>query len=127
MDNLQTTSLHCGYNAWNRERCDDSGNANSSRPFRLKLTIKQVSLARQHNIPFLGTGGRHGYSTTLGNLQGGLAIDLSKLKSITIDKRAATVTIGPGVRFEDIFEPLFQAGYMLRRWPYCTNLTCKGI
>ncbi|KAI1120194.1 Glucooligosaccharide oxidase [Nemania abortiva] len=85
----------------------------SITPGTEKDVMTAVGLASQHNIPFLGTGGRHGYSTTLGDLQGGLAIDLSKLNSVAVNKRAGTVTVGPGVRFADVFEPLFEAGYML--------------
>ncbi|KAK8018786.1 hypothetical protein PG991_007976 [Apiospora marii] len=73
-----------------------------------------VRLARDNGIPFLATGGRHGYATTLGKLQGGIAIDLSKLNSINIDKEAGTLTVGPGVHFGEIFGPVFDAGFMIR-------------
>lgn len=71
-------------------------------------------MAKQSKIPFLATGARHGYSTTLGQLQGGLAIDLSKLNSVQIDKDAAQLTIGPGVHFRDIFGPVYEAGFEIR-------------
>ncbi|RYC63463.1 hypothetical protein CHU98_g2747 [Xylaria longipes] len=77
-------------------------------------TEADVKLARQQHLPFLATGGRHGYSTTLGDLQGGLAIDLSKPNSIKIDKSAATLTIRPGVRFRDIFDPVYEAGFEIQ-------------
>ncbi|KAI1658575.1 FAD-binding domain-containing protein [Daldinia decipiens] len=72
-----------------------------------------VKVARAANIPFLATGGRHGYGTTLGNLQGGLAIDLSQLKAIEVDKAAGTVTVGAGVRIGDAMRPVYDAGYEL--------------
>lgn len=63
-------------------------------------------------------------------MQGGVAIDLSKLKTIKIDKKAATVTIGPGVLFGDIFDPLYNAGFQIRksRTNYAsTHLSCTLI
>ncbi|PSS06796.1 hypothetical protein M430DRAFT_111301 [Amorphotheca resinae ATCC 22711] len=76
--------------------------------------VQAVKLAKQSKIPFLATGARHGYSTTLGQLQGGLAIDLSKLNSVQIDKDAAQLTIGPGVHFRDIFGPVYEAGFEIQ-------------
>ncbi|KAI1778736.1 FAD-binding domain-containing protein [Hypoxylon cercidicola] len=55
-----------------------------------------VKTARAANVPFLATGGRHGYGSTLGSPQNGLAIDLSQLKCLDIDKMASTVTIAVG-------------------------------
>ncbi|KAK6956053.1 hypothetical protein Daesc_001323 [Daldinia eschscholtzii] len=74
---------------------------------------KIVKVARAANVPFLATGGRHGYGTSLGKLQGGLAIDLSKMKSIDIDKGAGTVTVGAGVQIGEAIRPVYEAGYEL--------------
>lgn len=46
-----------------------------------------------------------------------MAIDLAKLNSVRIDKAAATVTVGPGVHFGEIFDPIYQAGFELRMFP----------
>ncbi|KAI6086403.1 FAD-binding domain-containing protein [Hypoxylon rubiginosum] len=73
--------------------------------------IKVVKLATSHKIPFLATGGRHGYTTTLGNLQNGLAIDLSRLNSLALDTTAQTLTVGPGVTVGEVFDPLYNAGF----------------
>ncbi|KAK6957468.1 hypothetical protein Daesc_000254 [Daldinia eschscholtzii] len=73
--------------------------------------VKIVKIAKSLKIPFLATGGRHGYTTTLGDLHDGLAIDLSHFKSIHVDKSAQTVTVGPGVRVGEIFDPLYNAGF----------------
>ncbi|RBR19352.1 hypothetical protein FVER53590_08427 [Fusarium verticillioides] len=64
-----------------------------------------------HNIPFLATGARHGYTTTLGDLHDGLAIDLSHFKEFELDAAAKTLTVGPGVTVGEIFDPLFNAGF----------------
>ncbi|KAK8130695.1 hypothetical protein PG999_003075 [Apiospora kogelbergensis] len=82
-----------------------------------------VKLARQQKVPLLATGGRHGISTTLAKMQGGVAIDLSKLNSISIDKKAVTITVGPGVRFGDVYEPLYKAGFQIQTG----TATCPGM
>lgn len=74
------------------------------------LIHPQIKLAVSNNIPFLATSGRHGYSSRLGQLQNGLQIDLSNLNKIEVDAGADTVTVGPGVQFKDILEPLYAAG-----------------
>ncbi|KAK3936141.1 hypothetical protein QBC46DRAFT_461661 [Diplogelasinospora grovesii] len=72
---------------------------------------KAVKLARSNNFPFLGTGGRHSSSVTLGALQNGVAIDLSGLNSVSVDSAAATVTVGGGVRFGAVVDPVYEAGF----------------
>lgn len=69
-----------------------------------------------HNIAFLATGARHGYTTALGNLRSGLAIDLSLFKEFELDADAKTLTVGPGVTVGEIFDPLFNAGFDIREW-----------
>ncbi|OJI98007.1 hypothetical protein ASPVEDRAFT_49867 [Aspergillus versicolor CBS 583.65] len=76
--------------------------------------VTAVKLATAHNIPFLATGGRHGYSGTLGDLHDGLALDLSPLNSISINGSAGTLTVGPGVRVSEIYDPVFEAGYQIQ-------------
>ncbi|KAF4953187.1 hypothetical protein FGADI_6162 [Fusarium gaditjirri] len=72
---------------------------------------KIIKLATRHNVPFLATGARHGYTTTLGDLDNGLAIDLSHFKDFELDADAKTLTVGPGVTVGEIFDPLFNAGF----------------
>jgi FAD/FMN-containing dehydrogenase len=79
-----------------------------------KLILSQIKLATMHNIPFLATGTRHGYTTTLGELHNGLAIDLSHFKEFELDADAKTLTVGPGVTVGEIFDPLFSAGFEIR-------------
>ncbi|KAI1771739.1 hypothetical protein F4818DRAFT_428910 [Hypoxylon cercidicola] len=76
--------------------------------------VKIVKLATSKNIPFLATGGRHGYTTTYGRLQNGLAIDLSHFDSINVDTTARTVTVGPGVTVGQILDPLYNAGLSIQ-------------
>ncbi|POS73295.1 hypothetical protein DHEL01_v208314 [Diaporthe helianthi] len=75
---------------------------------------KAVKLATDNKIGFLAQGGRHGIAFSFRSLKNGWSIDLSHLKSVVVDKRAATVTVGGGVRFGDIYDPLDKAGFMIQ-------------
>ncbi|RCI12730.1 hypothetical protein L249_1067 [Ophiocordyceps polyrhachis-furcata BCC 54312] len=75
---------------------------------------KIVKLAASYKIPFLTRGAGHSYSITLAEFQHGLALDLSHFKTIEIDIDSETLTVGPGVTFNDIFDPLYQAGFQLQ-------------
>ena len=75
-----------------------------------------MKIARSINFPFLGTGGRHSSASTLGNINHGLSIDLSKLNSVEVDAEAGTLTIGGGTRFGQITQPVYEAGYQMRQY-----------
>jgi hypothetical protein len=72
-----------------------------------------VKLAVQNGISFLATGGRHGFTTTLGELQQGLAIDLSQLDSFSADINSSTVTLGGAARAGSFQDQLYAGGLML--------------
>ncbi|KAG9826263.1 hypothetical protein KCU98_g648, partial [Aureobasidium melanogenum] len=75
---------------------------------------KVVNLANAHHVPFLATAGRHGYTTTLGQLDDGLAIDLSAFNSVNVNANAATVTLGGGTKASQVFDPLYNAGFQIQ-------------
>jgi FAD/FMN-containing dehydrogenase len=77
-----------------------------------------VNYASANNISFLAQGGGHGYSVTFGALQNGLAIDLSSFNNVSVNAAENTMTIGGGVRFRDVFEPLYAAGKEIRMSSY---------
>ncbi|KAI1459593.1 FAD-binding domain-containing protein [Annulohypoxylon moriforme] len=83
------------------------------RPKNEEDVAKIVKAARAANIPFLATGGRHGYGTTLGKLDSGLAIDLSQMNTFDVDKATGILVVGPGVKLEDVTGPVEEAGYEL--------------
>ena len=58
-------------------------------------------------------------------MQGGVAIDLSQLNTIRINKKAGTLTIGPGVRFRDIFDPLYAAGWQIRESQFSKSASAR--
>ncbi len=74
-----------------------------------------VQYASAHNVPFLATGGGHGYSTSLSKVQNALQIDMSDFNTVTVDAVHNTLTVGGGVQFDNIFDPLFEAGKSIRR------------
>ncbi|KAI1810883.1 FAD-binding domain-containing protein [Poronia punctata] len=72
-----------------------------------------VTVATAAGIPFLATGGRHNFGTTVQKLQNGLAIDLSRLNKVTVHKDSATVTIGGGAKIRDVVAPVAAAGFQI--------------
>ncbi|ORY71071.1 uncharacterized protein BCR38DRAFT_415855 [Pseudomassariella vexata] len=82
-------------------------------PANEKDVALAVKLATRFNISFLATGKRHGYTTTLGKLQRGLAIDLSKLNSFEADVNARTVTLGGAAGIGDFQDELYAMGLMV--------------
>ncbi|KAI0456759.1 FAD-binding domain-containing protein [Xylaria acuta] len=86
-------------------------------------TIQAVKIATSNGIPFLATGARHGYTTTLGNLKNGLALDLSQFNTVDVDKKTGTMTVGGGVRLSQIYNPVYDAGYELQ----IGTASCPGI
>ncbi|KAG8164265.1 hypothetical protein KVR01_006183 [Diaporthe batatas] len=85
------------------------------RPANEADLVKTVQLARKHKLPFLATGGRHGFSTTLDALDQGLEIDLSQLNEVSIDSEKATLTIGAGVTIGEILDPIYEAGFEMQQ------------
>ncbi|KAF7932171.1 hypothetical protein EAE99_003411 [Botrytis elliptica] len=69
-----------------------------------------IKFASNHNIPFMATGGGHGYSTTLHSCKNGIDIDLGFFHDIKIHKEASTITIGGSVKFGELIQPLFDVG-----------------
>lgn len=74
----------------------------------------KVRYASSHSIPFLGTGGGHGYSTTTDALKSGINIDLGSFKSVSIDSAASKMTIGGAVTFGEVLDPVYKAGKEIR-------------
>lgn len=79
------------------------------KPATKEDVAKIIGYAANSSIPFLSTGGGHGFATTLGRLTHGIEIDLSNFDSVDIDIKGNTLTIGGSVRFRDVLGPLGQA------------------
>ena len=75
-------------------------------------------------MPFLATGGGHGFATTFGALENGLELDLGFFHNVTVDAATSTMTIGGAVIFRDIYDILYDAGKeisKLKRCPFETK------
>ncbi|KAI1169934.1 FAD-binding domain-containing protein [Nemania sp. FL0916] len=72
-----------------------------------------VKAANAAAIPFLATGGRHNFGTTLRKLQHGLAIDLSLLNTVTVDKESSTAIVGGGANIQQVLDAVSEAGFVI--------------
>ncbi|KAL9005330.1 MAG: hypothetical protein Q9188_001894 [Gyalolechia gomerana] len=95
----------------------------SIKPSCVEDVQKIVKLCAERNIPFLATGGGHGYSTSFGKLDDGLELDLGSFKAISIDKAAKTMTVGGAVTFGEVYDPLYAAGFEIPTG----SCTCVGF
>ncbi|KAM0520802.1 hypothetical protein ACHAPE_003203 [Trichoderma viride] len=75
---------------------------------------KVINLAKTNGIPFMARSGGHGYAASFGKLQNGLSLDMSKFNTVKIDSKAQTLTVGPGARYRDILDPLYNAGFYIQ-------------
>lgn len=65
------------------------------RPTSSEETSVAIKFATQFSIPFVVRGGGHSPSGASAS-EGGMVIDLSNLRSVTVDKAVQTVTFGGG-------------------------------
>lgn len=61
-----------------------------------------MRFARKYNIPFLATGGGHGYTWSLSKIQNGIQLDLGNFKKIEVDTKENTMTVGGAVVLGDV-------------------------
>jgi hypothetical protein len=79
------------------------------RPIDVKDVQGAVRWAVGHGVQMRARSGGHsyaGYST----LQNGVVLDLSKMRSISVNKRAKTATIGAGAQLIDVYAALTAQG-----------------
>lgn len=71
--------------------------------------VNALAWARRHDVPFRVRSGRHcleGWSS----LDDGIVIDVSEMKSVTLDQAAGTVTVGAGLNQLEAVTALGKAG-----------------
>ena len=74
--------------------------------------VNAVSWAREQRIALRARSGRHsleGWSC----VDGGLVIDVSRMKSVTIDEAARTATVGTGLTQKEVVPALGQRGFVI--------------
>ncbi|KAI0161038.1 hypothetical protein GGR52DRAFT_562652 [Hypoxylon sp. FL1284] len=82
-----------------------------------------VRIAASHKIPFLATLNGHGGNINYGRVQKALNINLGSLNSVHVDAKNDRLTIGGGVTFGQISEPLAKAGKEIQTG----NAVCVGM
>lgn len=78
----------------------------------------------------MARSGGHGYAASFGKLQNGLSLDMSKFNTVKIDSKAKTLTVGPGARYRDILDPLYNAGFYVRKCflrRNCSKITYQSL
>ncbi|KAK7957011.1 FAD-binding domain-containing protein [Apiospora aurea] len=95
------------------------------RPAVAEDVIKVVTYARGRNISLLTTGRGHGYTTSLGRVQGAINLDLGKFNSIQVDAEAKTMTIGGAVNGYQVVAALQEAGMEIPT-PQCPCIGFAG-
>ncbi|WP_127492979.1 FAD-binding oxidoreductase [Paenibacillus glycanilyticus] len=71
-----------------------------------------IKWAREHKVPIRPRSGRHALETNLSQVNGGLVIDTSELKKITLNKKSNTAVVETGNRVGRIVDTLARQGYM---------------
>jgi FAD/FMN-containing dehydrogenase len=61
----------------------------------------------------MATGGGHGLPISLGQLDDAISIDLSNFKTVKMNTKSKTVTVGGGALFSDVIPSVLNAGYEL--------------
>ena len=75
-----------------------------------------MKFAAQNQVPFLGTGGGHGYTTSMRVIENGIQIDLGNFDAVMVNTSTNTVTVGGGAHFGNVTGPLAAAGRELRTY-----------
>lgn len=74
--------------------------------------VNAVEWAREEGIALRARSGRHsldGWSS----IDGGLVVDVSRMKTVTIDETARTATVGTGLTQQEIVPALGQRGFVI--------------
>ena len=87
----------------------------AAKPATVKDVQKIIQYASKNKVPFLATGGGHGYTTSLSRLRDALNIDMSNFRKANVDAAASTMTIGAATIFADMYDPLYAAGKQMRK------------
>ncbi|KAI9725824.1 MAG: hypothetical protein M1828_002453 [Chrysothrix sp. TS-e1954] len=66
----------------------------------------KVKYASQNQIPFLATGGGHGYISTIDSVQDGIDLDLGNFKEVSVNASANLLTVGGAAKFGSVVEAL---------------------
>ncbi|KAK3987324.1 FAD-binding domain-containing protein [Cladorrhinum sp. PSN332] len=82
-----------------------------------------VVFANKHSLPFLAVGGAHGATSSLGQLQGGIAISLANLKGISLSATGDYADMQPGLTNGELIRYLWPRG----KQTVTGNCMCTGV
>jgi rhodanese-related sulfurtransferase len=71
-----------------------------------------IKWARENKVPIRARSGRHSLEVNLSQVNGGIVIDVSDLKTIKLDKKNGTVVVGTGNRVGRIAKTLARLGFI---------------
>lgn len=71
-----------------------------------------IKWARENKVPIRARSGRHSLEVNLSQVNGGIVIDVSDLKTIKLDKKNGTVVVGTGNRVGRIAKTLARQGFI---------------
>ena len=79
---------------------------------RTQDVANAINWANENNVPIRPRGGRHSLEVNLSQVDGGLVIDVSKMKRIALDKKRSTAIVGSGNTVGRIAKTLAPLGYI---------------
>lgn len=79
---------------------------------KTKDVANAIRWARIKNVPIRPRSGRHALEPNLSQVNGGIVIDVSELKTIKLNRKCGTVVVGTGNRVGRIVDRLARQGYM---------------
>ncbi|KAK4113175.1 FAD-binding domain-containing protein [Canariomyces notabilis] len=82
-----------------------------------------VRFANEHSLPFLAVNGAHGWTSTLGRMQNGLAISFTRMKGINISPNGRYAEFQPGLTSGEALRGLWAQG----KQTTTGNCMCAGI
>jgi len=71
-----------------------------------------VKWARENNVPIRMRSGRHGLAKDFSQTNGGIVIDTSQMRNVTLDKTQGIATVQAGIRVGPLVKMLAQEGIM---------------
>jgi len=77
-----------------------------------KDVANAIRWARKYNVPIRARSGRHALENNLSQVNGGIVIDVSEMKSIKLNKKNGTAVVETGNRVGRIVKKLAKQGYM---------------
>lgn len=83
-----------------------------------------VTFAREHDVPFVVCAGRHSTGAA-SSIEGGIVIDLRKMRKVTVDAEKKTIVAEGGAIWEDVDVEAAKYGLATVGGPYAKSSQSK--